>query len=109
VSATSADGGLTLEFGGTALSLTGLGATASPVQALPALLFGWSGGLLTQYCMDEYGGTQAFYAEYRDGREGMDFTQRVWFDAGRLMPLYAEVYSGETLAMTCEFLTFRLE
>lgn len=108
ITAETDDKGLTFRYADAVLVVDSSGEGVSPLEALPELYFGWSGGLVKDYCKETYQEEEAFAITYSQKRGGNEYTQRVWFDPVRLTPLYAEFYEGDALALTCEFLTFNI-
>ena len=102
----TSDQGLSFLYEDAVLTVDPAGAVLSPLEALPELLFGWSGGIVEDACRDTWEGAEAMAVSYSMERGGRTLHQRVWFDRGRYTPLYAEVYQDDRLTMRCTFLTF---
>lgn len=108
ITAETDDNGLTFRYEDAVLTVDSTGDGVSPIEALPELYFGWSGGLVKDFCTETWREEEALAVTYSQMRGANEYTQRVWFDPARLTPLYAEFYQGEKLALTCEFLTFHI-
>ncbi len=102
------DSGLTFRYADAVLQVDPSGEGVSPLEAPAELLFGWSGGLVQDCCPSVWNEEEALAVTYSQTRGADNYTQRVWFDPERLTPLCAELYEGDTLALTCEFLTFQI-
>lgn len=108
ITAETDDNGLTFRYADAVLVVDSSGDGVSPIEALPELYFGWAGGLVKDLNKETYQEEEALAVTYSQKRGTNEYTQRVWFDPARLTPLYAEFYEGESLALTCEFLTFNI-
>ena len=108
ITAETEDNGLTFHYEDAVLVVDSSGDGISPIEVLPELYFGWSGGLVKDFNMETYQDEDALAVTYSQERGTNEYTQRVWFDPVRLTPLYAEFYQGDALALTCEFLTFHI-
>ncbi len=112
----TADGN-TLYYDGAVLTLSADGALAgafdgpaapSPLSALPLIFAQWREGGYSACSMEALDGVSAVALTYRETRGEAVLEQRVWFDAERLTPLFAELsWSGRRL-VTCRFETFTL-
>lgn len=108
ITAETDDNGLTFRYADAVLVVDSSGDGVSPIEALPELYFGWAGGLVKDLNKETFHEEEALAVTYSQKRGTNEYTQRVWFDPVRLTPLYAEFYEGESLALTCEFLTFNI-
>ena len=108
ITAETEDNGLTFRYEDAVLLVEPSGGGVSPLEALPELYFGWSGGLVRDYNTERYQDEETLAVTYSQERGANDYMQRVWFDPARLTPLYAELYQAEALVLTCEFLTFHI-
>ncbi len=108
ITAETDDNGLTFRYADAVLVVDSAGDGVSPIEALPELYFGWSGGLVKDFNTETFREEEALAVTYSQKRGANEYTQRVWFDPGLMTPLYAEFYQGEALALTCEFLTFHI-
>ena len=108
ITAETEDDGLTFRYADAVLVVDSSGEGVSPLEALPELYFGWSGGLVKDCVREDWQEQETLAVTYSQTRGTREYMQRVWFDPMRLTPLYAELYEGETLALSCEFLTFQI-
>ncbi len=96
VKARLGDGGAELEYDGAILSLGGsLGREASPLAAMPKLMYAIVEGHISQIWFEsdeegEYAAAKVFLSEKED--------ILLWFDEKNLLPVYAElVYEGKAV------------
>lgn len=102
------DAGLHFQYEGAVLTVDPDGEALSPLEALPQLCFGWSGGQVEDCCRETRQDMETLAVTYSHQRGGADEVQRVWFDTQRLTPVYAEISENGKLVLACEFLLFQL-
>jgi len=70
------------------------GTVLSPIEALPAMMRAWRGGLATSSCEEKRAGVQCAAVTLITSLGGDDMELRAWFDSASLAPIYAEAYAG---------------
>ena len=71
------------------------GTVLSPIEALPALMRAWRGGLATASGGETRAGTRCATVTWKTAWGGVDMELRAWFEETTLAPVYAEAYAED--------------